>query len=107
LQSYFAVNNYYTTRHVDVKLEHEPGSHLFYNAYLGYRVNDFPARVTLTDFDGYREDHIWRGEAGVGYKFLDTLRAEVRFRRDRRDSNFDRAAYGSSRIALQVSFGWF
>ena len=110
LQSFFNVNEYYVTRNIEVRLERQPASHLYYAGSVSYRLNNYPE--PLTDFLGAvigprRKDRTWRGELGVGYKFMETLRAELRYRREERQSNIDNAGFGSGRIVFQMSFGWY
>lgn len=109
-QSFFNVNSYYVGRSVDLRFAHEPGSHFLYSLAAGYRQNDYPGRVVSSDpqIDGVRrKDRIWRGEAGIGYKFSEALRAELRYRHDDRGSNLEILEYDSNRLTLRLFFGMF
>jgi uncharacterized protein (PEP-CTERM system associated) len=109
LQSFFNVNNYYTSSSIDLKLTHEPGSRISYAVTLVRRRNEYPEEIeNLGVFTGtIRTDSIARAELSFTYKIRDSLRAELRYRHEDRDSNVDFAEYTANRVTMQLSFGLY
>lgn len=111
LPSFFNVNSYYLSQAFEARLARErEGSRLACFLAGGYRLNDYPEPLTLSSgvvIGPEREDRTVRGEVGVGYKFNELMRAEIRFRRENRNSNIENLGYNTNRVLLQFSVGWY
>ena len=68
-----------------------------------YRINDYPASITVGGQTGTRKDKIWL--AGIGFNYTLTGGVEISLAYDfgQRESNFDTNDYDNNLVSLRVS----